>query len=168
MQARADRYTYLPLIGIALALAFEVDSWCGTPARRRLAAAAGVVGIASLAAAAVPQVETWRNSRSLYGRMRSVHPDAAFPELRLGMVDAIEGNFAAAAPHLERAYQLDPGSADEAAQQLETLAQFHFAHGRSEQAVATARWAIGFAERTEKSDRAQDLRILLRTLEHAI
>jgi protein O-mannosyl-transferase len=168
MQARADRYTYLPLIGIALALAFEVDSWCRTPVRRRLAATAGVVGVASLAAAAVPQVETWRNSRSLYGRMRSVHPDAAFPELRLGMVDAIEGDFAAAAPHLERAYQLDPGSAGEAAQQLEALAQFHFAHGRSEQAVDTARWAIGFAERTGRSDRAQDLRILLRTLEHAI
>ena len=167
MQSRADRYTYLPLIGIALAIAFEVDHWVRTRGRRRWAAALGAACIAVLAAAAIPQVHVWRDSRTLYERMRAVHPDAAFPELRLGMVEAIEGDFAAASPHLERAYRLDRRVGGDAAFQLESLARAHFAQGRIQQARDTAHWAIGFAERTGQPDRAQELRILQRALERS-
>jgi hypothetical protein len=165
MQARADRYTYLPLIGLSIAVAFTVDDWARTPARRRFAAAVGALGITALGVAAIPQVETWKNSRSLYGRMHSVHPDAAFPELRLGMVEAIDGDLAAAAPHLERAYQLDSRIGGDAAFQLQGLAQFQLKKGDAQRARATASWGLGFAERTGQADRAQDMRILLATLE---
>jgi hypothetical protein len=165
MQARADRYTYLPLIGISIAVAFTVDAWARTRARQRGATAVGIAAIAALGLAAMPQVATWRDSRSVYGRMQSVHPDAAFPELRLGMVEAIDGNLVAARPHLERAYQLDPPLGEQAAHQLEKLARFQLEHATAEQAVATARFGLDFAERTEQLDRAQDLRILIKQVE---
>ena len=167
MQARADRYTYLPLIGLSIALAFTIDDWARTLARRRWAAAVGALGIVALAVAAIPQVETWRDSRSLYRRMQSIHPDAAFPELRLGMVEAIDGNLVAATPHLDRAYRLDPRIGGEAAFQLEYLARFQHKFGKPEAAIDTARFGLGFAERTGQPERAQDLRLLLASLERA-
>src|SRR5688572_22013608 len=106
----------------AFALAFTVDEWLRTSARRRVAAAVGTAAIAALSAVAIPQVAFWRDSRSLYGRMHDVHPDAAFPELRLGMVEAIDGDIAAAASHIDRAYQLDPEVGAHAAYQLGFLA----------------------------------------------
>jgi hypothetical protein len=164
LQARADRYTYLPLIGISIALAFSLDAWARTAARRRSAAAAGVAAVAGLAVAAAPQLAFWRDSRTLYARMRDVHPRAAFPELRLGMVEAIDGDLDAAAPHLERALALDPVMGRNAAGQLADLARFQAQQGRAGDARRTAQWALGFAERTDQPDRALDLRLLLRAL----
>jgi tetratricopeptide (TPR) repeat protein len=167
MQARADRYTYLPLIGITLALAFSADALARSAAQRRAAAAVGVACIAALTARAAVQVAFWHDSRSLFERVRSVNPDAAFPELRLGMVEAIDGNFDRAAPHLERAIELDPGTAPTAAHQLSLLASFQAAQGRADAALRTAQWAIGFAERTGQPEQARELRVLEQRLERA-
>ncbi len=164
MQARADRYTYLPLIGIALALAFAVDHWAQTPLRRRCTGAVGLASIAALAAAAIPQIATWRDSRALYGQMRSVHPEAAFPELRLGMVEAIGGHFDAASLHLERAFALEPRIVPEVMYQLENLARSQAAQGRTAQAKNNLLWAIGVAERAKQPERARYLRVMLRML----
>jgi tetratricopeptide (TPR) repeat protein len=165
MQARADRYTYLPLIGLSLALAFSADALARSAFQRRAAISVGVACIVALTAQAVRQVQFWRDSRALYERMRSVNPEAAYPELRLGMVDAIEGDFDRAAPHLERAYALEPAMGRDAADQLAKLARFHAAHGRADDALRTARWAIGFAERTDQPLQAREIRALERVLE---
>jgi len=71
----------------------------------------------------------------------------------------------AARPHLERAYQLDPPLGEQAAHQLEKLARFQLEHATAEQAIATARFGLDFAELTEQLDRAQDLRILIKQVE---
>jgi tetratricopeptide (TPR) repeat protein len=72
-QARADRYMYLPLIGLGLAMA-----WCGPPLLRRARvsgaalSAVALLALAALAVAASRQSETWRTPLSLYGRMLAV------------------------------------------------------------------------------------------------
>jgi len=67
-QARADRYTYVPMIGIFVAVAWELAARvCGHDAGRRAAAALGAVAVAALGIAAFFQVRTWRDGESLYG-----------------------------------------------------------------------------------------------------
>jgi hypothetical protein len=158
MQARADRYMYLPLIGLSIALAFGIDALARRPRSRYCAAALGAVATLLLTAAAIPQVHTWSDSRSLYRRMQSVHPDAAFPELRLGMVEAIEGRFRQARKHLHRAHALEPALGRDAVQQLTSLARAHAMSGRRSEAMRTAHWAIGYADRIGESEHADELR----------
>jgi tetratricopeptide (TPR) repeat protein len=167
LQARADRYTYLPLIGISLALSFSADALARSAVARRVAAAVGAACVAALAAGASMQVEFWRDSRALYERMHSVNPDSAYPELRLGMVEAIDGDLERAGPHLERALALDPAIGRSAAGQLANLARFEAANGRAEDALRTARWALGFAERTGQADEAREIRVLEGALERS-
>jgi tetratricopeptide (TPR) repeat protein len=69
-QAMADRYTYLPSIGLFLALAWEVPALLGAgwrrPAVRAAVGAAAVVAVALLAGAARAQVLTWRDDETLF------------------------------------------------------------------------------------------------------
>ncbi len=62
-QGRADRYTYLPSIGLFVALVWEVaERWPAGRLRRPALAAAALLAIAPLAVAARAQVATWRDS----------------------------------------------------------------------------------------------------------
>ena len=67
MQARADRYTYLPQIGLCIGLiwglARTMASW---PNRRWICAAASTLAVAVLMAAAWRQTAFWRNSDVLW------------------------------------------------------------------------------------------------------
>ncbi len=67
-QARADRYTYLTLLGITIALAWSVDRvWPRTiPARRNLAVAVGSLLIV-LGIAATVQTSRWLDSLTILG-----------------------------------------------------------------------------------------------------
>jgi len=159
MQARADRYTYLPLIGLAWALGLGVDHWARTPLRRRAAAALATAILLALGVAAHAQVDTWRDSRSLYGRMRDLHPQAGFPELRLGMVEVIEGRFEAARPHLVRALERDPGQARWLFSQLGSLAEHQLVRGLHAESRATLDFGIAFALEAGDRDGASALRL---------
>jgi len=161
MQARADRYTYLSLIGIALALAFTADRELVHRVARRGAIVAAVAATLALAVVARGQVTTWRDSRTLYQHMRSVHPQAAYPELRLGMVDAFEGRLERALPHLELAIALDSGAARQAVRQLQGLARFQYDRGRAADARRTLRFALDLARRTGQDEAETELRRIL-------
>ena len=76
MQAMADRYTYVPLVGLFVIVAWGVPdlvdagfSRAGRPtpkAARRMLAAAGLLWIAALVPVAFTQARTWRTSRALF------------------------------------------------------------------------------------------------------
>src|SRR5438093_12096559 len=72
-QAFADRYTYIPYIGLFVAAAWGVPALVprSKPARTALAAAA-VASVAAMALAARVQVRFWRNSETLYLRTLEV------------------------------------------------------------------------------------------------
>ncbi len=66
-QARADRYTYVPMIGIFVALVWEAASRLRAmriPAA--VGATAGVLIVAALGTRAFVQAGTWRNGETLY------------------------------------------------------------------------------------------------------
>ncbi len=66
-QASADRYTYLPQIGLCIACAWLAADWAGEiPVRRNLMAGAAVVVLGALAVAGFRQVAYWRSTETLF------------------------------------------------------------------------------------------------------
>ncbi len=84
-QARADRYTYVPLVGLAIALVYTLDALVAEDRGRRTIAA--VVGVASTAAFAVAtsiQVGVWRSDRTLFEHALAVTKDNYVAHFQLG------------------------------------------------------------------------------------
>ena len=73
IQMRADRWMYLPMIGLSLMAVFALaEAWERFPRARRLTAGASVVALAALAAVAWMQVGYWRDTVTLFTRAVAV------------------------------------------------------------------------------------------------
>jgi len=86
-QSLADRYTYLPAIGLAVALAWglaELGARVRTPAARRLLCAAGALLLAGYGLAAHLQTRVWRDSETLLRHTLAVSPRASVMRFNLG------------------------------------------------------------------------------------
>lgn len=109
-QSMADRYTYLPLVGIAIAAAF---GFAGSTAVRMVRPAARWVGTAALLACYASftplQISHWRDSWTLYSHALALDPDNWNAHLKLGELFRGAGNHSAAVDHLRRAVALNPG-----------------------------------------------------------
>jgi tetratricopeptide (TPR) repeat protein len=108
-QARADRYTYLPLVGI-----FVIVAWGGAELGRRwrvgpgaLAATAGAALLAC-GAATIVQARTWRTSAALFEHALAVDPRNPVAHNLLGFIDYGTGRFDAAAAHFAAAVAARP------------------------------------------------------------
>jgi hypothetical protein len=113
LQARADRYLYLPLIGLSLAVAWEVEArWRARGLPRRALAAAAALAIAALAVGTRLQLRHWRDTHALYERAIAAVPDNYLALHNLGLVLVNEGRALEARPLLERAIALGGDSAD--------------------------------------------------------
>ncbi len=112
-QGMADRYTYIPLIGLFIAgvwaLADLVD---GKPARR---AALGVVGgcvLAVIAVATWTQVGYWRNTVTLFEHALRVTGVNRVAHLQLGAAYARQGRYDDAAAQYRTALAMKPDSVE--------------------------------------------------------
>jgi tetratricopeptide (TPR) repeat protein len=132
--AMADRFTYVPLVGVFVAVAWLVPP---TPAPRVVAAAAGVV-LALLAARAWTQVYVWRDSATLFANALAV--DEANPLAHVNLAVALDarGDLDGATAHLERALVLRPGMVTAHVSLGNNLAR----KGRYEEAIVQYRAAI--------------------------
>lgn len=103
-QAMADRYTYLPTIGVVVAgtwLAAELATRSAL-ARRGIVAVASVV-VVLLAVATWRQTETWRDTRAMLDRALAATANNYVAHNNLGNLLAREGDLAGAAAEYERA-----------------------------------------------------------------
>ena len=112
-QALADRYTYVPLIGIFIMLAWGAADLCSrrTQRRRGLQWGAGVVAVLALSACAVGtylQLGYWKDSYSVFSRALEVSPTSPTMHFNLGNVLADAGNPAEARKHYEQALRISP------------------------------------------------------------
>jgi protein O-mannosyl-transferase len=74
-QARADRFTYMPLVGLFIIVAWGIaDLTKEWPYRRYVLAAASTVVLSCLFVATFIQVGYWRDSMTLYNRALSIAP----------------------------------------------------------------------------------------------
>jgi len=102
--ARADRFTYVPHMGLFLAFAWCLYRVCGA----RVAGVAGAVSVAVLALAASGQVRHWESTGSLFAHAVSVDPANPLAHLLLGQALDDDGEHGAALHHLELAVALRP------------------------------------------------------------
>jgi len=112
-QAMADRYTYVPLIGIFIAV-----SWGISDLAVRLHLSKWVLPICStmiilaLATATWAQLGYWKNELTLYRHAVDVDEDNWVAQNSLGALLGIEGRYDEAIPHLEKSIRLNPAYAD--------------------------------------------------------
>jgi tetratricopeptide (TPR) repeat protein len=108
MQAMADRYTYLPLVGI-----FIMASWGAAElaARRRVparaAAACASVVVAAFAIAAWHQASFWKDGITMWRHALDCEPGSSFAHYNLGSALAKEGRFGEARDEFETALAIN-------------------------------------------------------------
>ena len=113
-QARADRYTYLPGIGLCLALAWGMAqlSLLPWPHRRWLCGAASALAVVTLAAIAWRQTSYWRDSETLWNRALACTTHNATAQYNLGVTLAQRGDAAGAIKCFQATLAIQPRSAD--------------------------------------------------------
>lgn len=113
MQAMADRYTYVPLIGIFILVAWGVPDALGrvfsVRAQRAVAASAAGLCIAALVPCARVQVGTWKDSITLFGHAVKVTSGNAMAYLNLGNAFSAAGRLEEAIGSYQAALKIDPG-----------------------------------------------------------
>ncbi len=105
LQAMADRYTYLPILGAHLALLGTLRL---LPVPVRLQAGAAGLVLVTCAGLTWSQQQFWRDSEILYQRAIAVDPTSTHAEAFLGYTYQEAGSFAAAEQHARRALELSP------------------------------------------------------------
>ena len=111
-QAHADRYTYLPQIGLAIALTWGAADFVRRWRRFRLVSGGlAVATVASLAFAAHKQTAYWRESETLWNRTLAVTENNVIAEQNLGQALHQKGRPAEAIARLRRALAINPNQA---------------------------------------------------------
>jgi hypothetical protein len=140
MQARADRYMYIPLVGIGVAVAWGArDLWRRLDGNPRILAGVGVVSALCLGVAAWVQVGHWRDTETLFQHA----------------VAAVEGNFVA--HRVLGDEYLRRGAIDRAEQHYRASLQIKGDSARAHTGLATALSRLGRA-----SDAVVNLEIAVR------
>jgi Flp pilus assembly protein TadD len=112
-QARADRYTYLPLVGLAVAVSWGAGRLAERGAvARRCVVAASLAWLSLLSALAFHQVGYWRDSKTLFLHAIEVTRDNWIARNNLGVVLRKEGELDAAIVHLREALRIFPDYAE--------------------------------------------------------
>jgi tetratricopeptide (TPR) repeat protein len=171
-QAMADRYTYVPLIGVSIAVAWSFDAFAHRLPRARFAiAGASLACVAAWTALTWRQVGFWKDDASLYVIARAKIKDDAL----LGRMLVEQGRPWEAIELLRRAVEYDPARAEthvELGRALEavghdvdaeeeyriairkkpTFAEAHFAlatrllaRGRTSEGVSELQWTLALS-----------------------
>lgn len=110
LQARADRYTYIPLVGIALAVAWTAaDLARPHPAWRKAVTACAWVTLAGLGIAASQQVSYWSDTHSLFERAANVTSNNFYAHNALAGLHLESGRIERAEHHYREAMRQAPG-----------------------------------------------------------
>ena len=150
-QTMADRYFYIPSIGLFIAIVFGLAD---IAERRRVApwltAAIANVVLLVLATLTNAQIHLWRDSFTLFEHTLAVTPPNPVIEYALGLAFAESDRYDEAAPHFEKAVQIRPNDY----KSLLYLGISRFHQGRVPEAIEYAQAAI---RSQPDSARAHDL-----------
>ncbi len=158
-QSMADRYTYLPLIGIFMVLAWAVPpSVIQQRVSRQIIAGAAAALLGTFAVGCRLQVRYWENTETLFRHALQVTKDNWIAHYNLGFALAQAGNVPKALEHFEEAVRIKPDYAD---------AQYNLGRalillGRRSEAVS--HWGQALQAKPDDIETQNDLARLLATL----
>jgi tetratricopeptide (TPR) repeat protein len=138
-QAIADRYTYIPMIGLSAAIAFSIADVCRTSRGGRWAA--GILfalAVALWTGQTRRQVGHWKNDETLFGHAVEVMPDNYLAHGQLANFYLAQGRLEEAVGEYQAALRLWPSYAQGHNNVGTLLEQL----GRREEAVASYRTAL--------------------------
>ncbi len=119
-QAMADRYTYIPLIGIFVCVAWGgaeiVEMARRSPAQtnlsgprlQRLPWTVAVIALVACAGLTLRQTLYWRNDQALFSHALEVSPNNAVAHCHLGTEAGEQGDYTTAIEHFQAALKADP------------------------------------------------------------
>ena len=111
--ARADRYTYLPHIGLyMMAIWGGAELFGRSRAGRYVLSVAALVMIAALLLRTQAQASFWRDSETLWTHVLMENPNNQVAHNNLGLVLADKGEIETAIMHFEKALEIQPMYAD--------------------------------------------------------
>lgn len=111
-QGMADRYTYIPLIGLFLALTWGLSDLLTRAGLKRWGAPVALTTLLSCAVLTNAQVEHWQDSRSLWERALSMTSNNYVAENSLAVTLARDGDLTNALKHAQAAVRIRPDFAD--------------------------------------------------------
>ena len=130
-QAFADRYTYLPSIGLACLVAFALEKLCSShPGTKAAIVACSLLSLGVLALGTFRQLSMWRDSETLFRETLARTERNYLPHLKLGELARERGNLEEAAAELSSALAVHRLCADA----LRGLAQVELERGNLERA----------------------------------
>ncbi len=110
-QALADRYSYVPHVGLFIALAFALaDCVRKRPGLRMPIGVAAAAGVIALAVVGHRQVGTWRDSEAIFAHALAVTRDNALAHSHLATALLGRGEFEAALSHFREISRIEPQS----------------------------------------------------------
>ena len=108
-QAMADRYAYLPFIGLFIMFVWTFCDWADLrhiPAKAQ--AAAGIAVLLALSVVTRRQLEHWQDSVTLWTHTLAITLDNSLAEVDLGAALVHRGEVARAMEHFRTAAAIDP------------------------------------------------------------
>jgi tetratricopeptide (TPR) repeat protein len=108
-QAHADRYAYVPLIGVFVAIAWGLPALVPAP---RLLGALAAAGVAALAVAAQRQALHWRDSIALFEHAKQVTRRNYVAYTNLGLAYNKQKKWDTAIQNFQAALRIEPESAE--------------------------------------------------------
>ena len=159
----ANRWTYLPFIGLGIALAWTVAEWSERPQARRWIVASCSLVLALCLVWTHVQLPWWKNSLTIFGRAVDLDPRSHFAQNSFGLALVEAGRVQEGEVPIRQAVRLKP----EKAGYVANLGSVILKLGRAEEALALQDKAIGMKGDMADyhSNRGQALVALRRTQE---
>ncbi|MGO9231916.1 MAG: tetratricopeptide repeat protein [Bryobacteraceae bacterium] len=107
-QARADRYTYLPMVGLSIMLVWGLPEVL----KSKVAISGAIVACLACAVLCEAQIQYWRNSETLFRHALDVTSSNYLAHHNLGVAFADEGRFPEAIKQYQAALQIEPNAAN--------------------------------------------------------
>ncbi len=134
-QARADRYTYLPMVGLSIMLAWGLPQVL----KSKVVIPGAIVACLGCGVLCAAQLSYWRNSETLFRHTLDVTSGNYLAHHNLGVALADEGRFPEAIEQYQAALQIAPNAANVQTDYGNALAK----SGRIPEAIAHYRAALG-------------------------
>lgn len=113
VQSMADRYTYIPLIGLFIILVWGIcDLTYRLTYKKYILAGISAIAVILLIAVTISQLKYWKDTKALFSRALAVTNNNYVMHCNMGVLLAKQGNIQDAVFHYDTALKIKPNDAD--------------------------------------------------------